>query len=381
MTSPLPRRIGPRPLLPRLLVLICGVLLATRAKEAAAFAGHRDDRGDELGRRGIELRKRGDDQAALPLLQEAYRQARSPRNSAQLGFCHQALGQWLEAEARLKEALDAPNDPWVNRHLPTLQKSIGYVKAHLARVEVLGDPRGAEVLVNASVVGRLPLDEPVRVAEGETSIELRTQGRIVATKSFRIEGGHYQKIVLRPEAPGRAPAADDRATAIVSPNATAMNHAALDEPRDLARRPPAPTERDSSPEDEPPRLRLAAKWIAWGAATAGAGLGLYAVIRNRSLIADFDDRCGVDAGGVARGAASGTSDAQCAEIKNVSESASLLSVLGFAAAGTLAGLGVVLWLTEPSDDEAETPSTAALRVCAPTLGPRLEPGLGCTFRF
>src|SRR5262245_713516 len=71
---------------------------------------------DALIRRGLELRRRGDDAAALPHFERAYWLAQSPRSAAQLGFAEQALGRWSDAEVHVAEALRAGDDPWVRKN-------------------------------------------------------------------------------------------------------------------------------------------------------------------------------------------------------------------------------------------------------------------------
>src|ERR1044071_8592344 len=62
---------------------------------------------------GIQLRKDGRDQEALPLFQRAVKEQATPRADGQLGTCEQALGLWTSAEAHFLEALAHPHDPWV----------------------------------------------------------------------------------------------------------------------------------------------------------------------------------------------------------------------------------------------------------------------------
>jgi hypothetical protein len=56
-------------------------------------------------RRGIELRKKGEDEAARREFETAYAAAKSPRAAAQLGFAEQAIGDWASAEVHVMEAL------------------------------------------------------------------------------------------------------------------------------------------------------------------------------------------------------------------------------------------------------------------------------------
>jgi len=89
--------------------LLCLVgLAAISGSEAVA-----SDNAEILIRKGVELRRRGRDSDASALFRQAYELSHTPRAAAQLGLCEQALGQWLEAEGHLSEALLAESDPWI----------------------------------------------------------------------------------------------------------------------------------------------------------------------------------------------------------------------------------------------------------------------------
>ena len=146
---------------------------------------------------GIALRKRGRHQEALRKFREAHKLEATPRAAAQLGLCEQALGQWVEGEDHLEEALKAAKDPWISKNLLILEESIGRAREHIGRVEVLGSPDGAEVAVNGKTMGTLPLAEPVRVAEGNVDIEVRKTGFKSSLRSVTTGPGQYQRVVVR----------------------------------------------------------------------------------------------------------------------------------------------------------------------------------------
>src|SRR4029079_7717001 len=107
------------------------------------------------------LRKRGEDLGALPLFDEAYRIAQTPRAAAQRAFCAQALGRWTQVEADLTEALKSPDDAWLRKTRAEIEESRRVAKPRVAVIEVVADPPGSEVLVNGKAVGQLPLASPV----------------------------------------------------------------------------------------------------------------------------------------------------------------------------------------------------------------------------
>lgn len=108
----------------RVTALIIAILCITRPAHAQSA--------DALLHRAYELRLTGHDEAALPLLEQAYAMDHSARVAAQLGLCDEAVGRWVDAGARLHEALAAP-DEWVARHLEALQSAYAAVLSHFPR--------------------------------------------------------------------------------------------------------------------------------------------------------------------------------------------------------------------------------------------------------
>jgi hypothetical protein len=164
-------------------IAIClALLLAARAQAAEPIDV------EDLIRQGVELRRQGKDARSLPLFEEAYRLAPTPRSAAQLGLVEMALGYRLEAERHLHEALSAPHDIWVQRHRDQLEESLGKVRSAIGELIVNGSPIGAEVRVNGNRVGQLPLLAPIRLGEGPASIELRAPGYTSVFQKLSILG-------------------------------------------------------------------------------------------------------------------------------------------------------------------------------------------------
>jgi hypothetical protein len=330
---------------------------------------------DDLITKALELRRHGDDQGALPLLQEALSKSHSPRATAQLGFCQQGLGQWAEAETQLTSALSAATtDPWIRKNRAVIESALVIIRTHIARVEVIGDPAGAAVFVNGNSVGSLPLGESVHVGAGEIEVEVRASGYKTATKSFHIDAAQYQKVVLRLEreaAAGAAAAANPAGgpAAVGSAGSDALGDGRVSSPL--------------APEPARPALtpaRGAVKWVLWGTAAVALGVGIYGAARNSSLVHDFDAGCGIDP---ATGAPApqpnvpGQTVAGCTSLKNRYETASQVGIGGFIGAGVFAVAGFVLWGLEPRAGEHHLASAS----CAPGLEPGLRTWMGCSFRF
>jgi hypothetical protein len=335
----------------------------------------RADDGEDLIRRGLELRKHGDDQAALPLLQQAFAQSPSPRAAGQLGFCQQGLGLWAEAEVQLAVALAAENDPWVRKNRSTIERTLAVVRAHIARVEVIGEPDGAEVLINGNQVGRIPLTTAVHVAVGEIEVELRAPGYRRASKAFHVDGGQYQKVVLRLEreavssAGGPPPSGAETISAKTAPAAAG--------PGIATGRPDAQLGQQAV-DPGPSAGRASIKWILWGGGAVGLGLGVYGALHNNSVVKQFDSACAIDPmTGHPFATSAGTTAGRCADLRSSYESAAHLGIAGFVAAGALSASGFVAWMLEPSQARA----AVALTSCAPGLDARLSPWVSCALRF
>lgn len=162
--------------------------------------------------RGIDLRKIGRDIEALAIFEDALLKAPSSvRLKVHLAATHQALGQWLEAERYLGEALRQSDDPYVRRHRVTIEKAYAFVDQRLGSLDVVGEPPGAELMLSGRSIGQLPLAAPVRVPVGSYVLEVRKDGYYSVTRPIAMGGG----ILLRESvtlAPRPAPLVDVPAT-------------------------------------------------------------------------------------------------------------------------------------------------------------------------
>jgi PEGA domain len=354
-----------------ILIWVVGVGVSSGRAQAA------NAKAEALVNQAVELRRSGDDQGALALLQQAYAMGRAPRTAGQLGLCEQALGRWADAEVFISEALKAESDPWVKKSRRVLEDALVVVKSHIARIEIEGEPEGAEIWVNGVLVGKLPFAAPVRVSAGEIEVELRSPGFVRESKTLRLEAGQYQRIVLRaskqtvapPPAPAVAPAPPPAAP---STTTVVVKLEERDRPQPSPQAPaPAATSGPSSG-------RSALKWVAWGLGAAALGVGTYGVTQNSSLVSAFNSAgCGVDRMGRAvdrLGIPSKTCESKRSDYQTMAH----VGIGGFVAGGVLVATGLVLWLTEPTATASK--DTAGLS-CAPSLTEHLGPAVGCALRF
>jgi hypothetical protein len=173
-------------------VLAMVILLAHAAVGGAALGA--DDPADDLLRRGTELRKNERHEEALDLFRKAHAISPSGRTLAQMGLAEFSLRAYVEAEAHLVGAL-ADGSSWIAKNRGVLEQALADVRKHVAVVAISG-PAGTEVSVSGKVVGRLPLTEPVHVAEGTVRVEGTALGHQPAILDLRLEGGREFKAAL-----------------------------------------------------------------------------------------------------------------------------------------------------------------------------------------
>ena len=374
---------------------------------------------EDLIAHGVEFRRAGNDHRALPLFKKAYDLSPTPRTAAQLGLVEMALGYRIDSEQHLAESLAAPRDPWIHKNRETLERSLRQVRAGIGQVAIAGSPAGAEVSVNGTVAGRLPLKAPVRVGEGPAIVEVRAPGYATERQTVQVTGETREEVAIRlrpvetaptptptpaptpiAQVPGKAtpPASPPRATplrkvtppASPSPDLSAPNEHPVDN-----------VEQERPAEDQPsPRRTMAARhsgdggrdnggvralaWVSAAAAAVGLGFGAYETFVWRNKLNQFDTTtrpsiadtrvqvkaCGADDPG--RGTLG-----ICGTLYNQLNDAKTLAIVGYAVGGGLAIGSVILFLVSSS-----TTSSGADRresfACAP--GEALR-GIVCRIAF
>jgi hypothetical protein len=329
---------------------------------------------EELIRQGVELRRVKENHRALPLFQQAYDLAPSPRTAAQLGLVEMALGYSLEAERHLSESLSATHDVWVKENRPVLEKSLARVKANIGEVVLDGGPSGAEVRVNGRIVGKLPLEVPVRLGEGPATVELRAAGYVTANRPLVVKAGERQlvRIDLDPEGRGSAPATLPVPSAVAVPLAGPATATRLDgEPA------------DRTPADAPERPAVArpAAWVMAAAAAAALGFGVYETFVWRSQKNEFDNHTRPAADNpTMRVLDCGASDPGrggpgCDAIYQRMQSAKTLMLVGAGIGAALAAGSAVLFVVSAQGEDTGTGHALA---CAP-MG--AMPGATCRITF
>ncbi|MDX2022383.1 MAG: PEGA domain-containing protein [Deltaproteobacteria bacterium] len=224
-------------------------------------------------RKGVELRRKGQDREALANFQKAYEVAHTARAAAQLGLCEQALSQWLSAQIHLADALATESDVWVSKNRSVLEKAKADVETQLGRVVVAGEPSGALVVVGGDVLGRLPETQSTFVLPGSVAISVTADGYDRFEENRMVMAGQAVQVnvLLKPSAAKAvlsskpsAPSDDNAAPAAVGASAG------------LAEAPASGREEGS-------------KVLAWSVLGGGAalvGAGVIFGVRSSSLASD-----------------------------------------------------------------------------------------------
>ncbi len=157
---------------------------------------------EALVEQGIALREAGDDTSALGLFQRAYTVAPTPRNTAQLALCEQALGRWVDAHTHLAAALAVTSDPWIARNRGSLNGAFRSIGEQVGRLEVLGGVTGATVRLGGLHVGTLPLASPITVLVGRAPLEVIAPGFAPFSTEVTVRAGELtrQSVTLSPRA-------------------------------------------------------------------------------------------------------------------------------------------------------------------------------------
>lgn len=237
---------------------------------------------------GIELRRQGQDRAALAEFQRAVRLRETPRAIAQMGLAEQALGLWMDANTHVGRALDARDDPWIRKNRATLETARTTIQSHLAQVEVWGAPSGAEVRLDGVLVGTLP-SVTAWVGTGEVSMAVTAPGHAPLTRLVTIPAAGRS----REHAQLRVLPAITKVPELVAPEASAPPAPALAEPSGVRGVTASDEKPGGTPPDGPPAAEstldpIYKKWWFWaaiGAVTIGTGAGIYVLTRDSSRCA------------------------------------------------------------------------------------------------
>jgi hypothetical protein len=270
---------------------------------------HGDAVNDQV-ERGLQLRRAHRDADALVLFRQAYEASPAPRTRAQIALAEQALGQWVEAEHDLRDALGAKDDPWIASHREALDGALHVIADHLGTLIVKTNAPAVEIRLDDDAAPAL--SEGARVVAGQHRIEVRAPGYEGASRTIDVAGGGTATLdlVLRADPPT---ALEGRASSASEPV----------EPAPIAN--PAAS-RDVT--NDGPQLRRAFAWGALGAAGAFLGVAVAAQIVREERAAYYNDDSRCFFGNLSR-------DARCGVYRGEAESAQTVATVGYVASGVM----------------------------------------------
>jgi len=335
--------------LARLVVALVVLSGAAGAMSRTARAQNTDPaKAEELIQQANDLRRHGHDERALPLLRKAYEIARSARTAGQLGLAEMALGYWVSAETHLNEALAENRNPWVGKNRTALDSALRETQTHLGELRIEGKPDGAEISVNGSLVGTLPLENPVRVVEGRVTVEARAPGRKPKSTTVTIAAHANERLQLVLEAEEAPP---PQPTARVVPPSAVTSDAGQ-----ASAVPPARAEREPgrapAADAELSTWRRVLPWTLLGGAVIAGGIGVWQQLSSQDAQSSFDSISACGAGLPMRG-----NDARCQGLYDDFHSRKTHAFIGYGVAGVLGAGAVTLFIVNAASSPG--PATAS----------------------
>jgi hypothetical protein len=322
-------------------VILVGLLTAVARP---TFAHAADDMDSEaLVRQGVELRKQGHDDLALPLFERAYAASPSGRTAAQLGLVKDALGDWVEAERLLQKSL-VLGGAWVEKNRPALEDALKAMQSNIGDLTVTGTPPGARIAVDGRPVATLPMVASVRLMAGQRHLVVSAPGLADFSRDLTIVARQSAIVEVHLEAPGPSLA--------VTPMTT-----------------PAP---GSS------HARGVLPWVAGGVAVGALAFGVFEHLRWSRDTSDFNALRAPGGSGpaCATGAPMHGLVARCGTLYDQYTAARTLMFVGYGAAAALAATSVGLFVWNAHATEQSQGAVA--RVCGPDIEHR---GWQCVVTF
>jgi hypothetical protein len=193
------------------------VLLAAIAAPAPAWAQAKPAKTEDLDeartrfQRGVDLYKEGSYDAALAEFTKAYELAPNYRVLFNLAQVQSERHDYVAAVKFFEKYLSQGGADIPPDRRDQVAKELSALRGRVTQMTVQVDVEGAELVVDGSVAGTLPLTEPVLVSAGVRQIQVRKSGYETASRTETIAGGeavHFDfKLTPLPVAAAAAPAA------------------------------------------------------------------------------------------------------------------------------------------------------------------------------
>ncbi|MFT3767638.1 MAG: PEGA domain-containing protein [Minicystis sp.] len=164
-----------------------------RAQTADEIKAARQTAGEALG-----AYQAGEFDKALTLFKKAREAYPSAQIIRMLGYSELALEHWEKALEALEASLDSKVSPLSKEDRKEVQDQINKALAHIGTVTVTSKVPGAKVSVDGGEPHTLPLDKPLRLAEGTRKLVVTAPDRLDATGEVKVEAGKAVEVVLDP---------------------------------------------------------------------------------------------------------------------------------------------------------------------------------------
>jgi tetratricopeptide (TPR) repeat protein len=298
----------------------------------AASAHAQSVEADSLMREGIALRREGRDAEALDVFRRAYVMRPNARVRAQIGLAEEAVGDWLNAEQDIAAAA-GESDPWIAHNAEPLRAALEDVRSHLATLDVQANVESAEIWLDGSLRGNLPLASPLRVIAGTVKLSFKAPGFEPVEQTLTLPGGAElrETVDLHPLAANELPAKPVEPTTPPTP---------LPAPVLL------PVPATSPPPTTPPRGSTT-PWLLTGASGVllVGGVVSSLVAHKNAAIYNDDSRCFY--GNLTR-------DERCGTYRDRALVANTLAVTGYSLGAAAAVASVVLFAMPSSHSHSTT---------------------------
>lgn len=125
---------------------------------------------------------------ALAAYSDAYTITKDTALLYNMGRALQALNRYPEALDKL-EAFQQTASPELRERVPRLPKLIAELRQRVSTLTIRTNVEGARIVVRSSVIGKAPLEKPVRLAAGPAEIEIDAEGYFPGKKIVELPGG------------------------------------------------------------------------------------------------------------------------------------------------------------------------------------------------
>jgi hypothetical protein len=133
---------------------------------------------------------------ALEAFRNAYRIRPHPSVLVNIANCYVALNRPQDAISTFERFLNDPTVTPSPQQRTEIETALAEARRHLATINVLVFPPGAEVYLDGDLVGTAPLRRPLQTGPGPHVIEARQAGGGTVQHQARVEGGGNVTLTL-----------------------------------------------------------------------------------------------------------------------------------------------------------------------------------------